>query len=61
MEMSKTSLDDTKVNLTNYLSNLKDIDITEMSTELYNAMYSYQASMSLISQVYQTGTLLDYI
>ena len=61
MEMSKTSLDDTKVNLTSYLSNLKDIDITEMSTELYNAMYAYQASMSLMSQVYETGTLLNYI
>ena len=61
MEMTKTSLDDTQVNLTNYLSNLKDVDITEMSTDLYNAMYAYQASMSLISQVYQTGTLLDYI
>lgn len=61
MEMSKTSLDNTKVNLTSYLSNLKDVDITEMSTQLYNAMYAYQASMSLISQVYQTGTLMDYI
>ena len=61
MEMSKNSLDGTKVNLTEYMSDLKDIDITEMSTQLYNAMYAYQASMSLISQVYQTGTLLDYI
>lgn len=61
MEMTKTSLDNTKVNLTSYLSNLKDVDITELSTELYNAMYAYQASMSLISQVYQTGTLMDYI
>ena len=61
MEMSKTSLDNTKVNLTEYMSSLKDIDLTEMSTELYNAMYAYQASMSLIQQVYQTGTLLNYI
>ena len=61
MEMTKTSLDNTKVNLTDYMSDLKDIDITEMSTQLYNAMYAYQASMSLIQQVYQTGTLLDYI
>ena len=61
MEMSKNSLDGTKVNLTEYMSDLKDIDITEMSTQLYNAMYAYQASMSLISQVYQTGTLLNYI
>ncbi len=61
MDMSKTSLDNTKVNLTSYLSNLKDIDITEAATEMYNAMYAYQASMSLLSQVYQTGTLLNYI
>ena len=61
MDMSKTSLDSTKVNLTSYLSNLKDIDITEAATEMYNAMYAYQASMSLLSQVYQTGTLLNYI
>jgi len=61
MEMSKNSLDSTKVNLTDYMSNLRDIDLTEMSTQLYNAMYAYQASMSLISQVYQTGTLLNYI
>ncbi len=61
MEMTKTSHDGTKLNLTNYMSNLKDIDISEMSTELYNAMYAYQASMSLMSQVYETGTLLNYI
>ncbi len=61
MEMAKTSLDATEVNLTSVLSNLKDIDITEISTELYSAMYAYQASMSLLSQVYQTGTLLNYL
>ncbi len=61
MEMAKTSLDATEVNLTSALSNLKDIDITEISTDLYSAMYAYQASMSLLSQVYQTGTLLNYL
>ncbi len=61
MEMAKTSLDATEVNLTSVLSNLKDIDITEVSTDLYSAMYAYQASMSLLSQVYQTGTLLNYL
>lgn len=61
MEMTKTAHDNTKLNLTNYMSNLKDIDMTEMSTQLYNAMYAYQASMSLMSQVYETGTLLNYI
>ena len=61
MEMTETAHDSTKLNLTSYMSSLKDIDMAEMSTELYNAMYAYQASMSLMSQVYQTGTLLNYI
>ncbi len=61
MEMSKTSLDNTEVNLTSALSELQDIDITELSTELYSSMYAYQASLSLLSMVYQTGTLLDYL
>ena len=49
MEMSTSTLETNGDNLTAYLSQIKDIDITTAITEWMQAQYAYQASLQVTS------------
>ena len=44
LDMSESSLTGSKNDLTEFISDIKDVDITQAITEWYNAQYAYQAS-----------------
>jgi len=50
LEMTGNTLDTNELKLTEYLSNLKDLDYSTAITDWMNAQYAYQASLSAMSQ-----------
>ena len=60
LEMSSTTLETNNTNLTAYLSDLKDTDLTTAITEWMQAQYAYQASMQ-VSASSMGMSLLNYL
>ena len=60
LEMTANTLDTSKLNLTEYLSGIKDLDFTTAITDWMNAQYAYEASLKAMSQTMNTS-LLNYM
>jgi len=60
MDLTKTSLTDTQTNLTNYISGLRDTDVTEIMSKWYSEQSAYQASMKAATSI-MSMSLLDYM
>lgn len=60
LEMSEKSLTSTKDNLTEYVSGIRDLDITEAVSQWYQSQYAYQASMQASTSI-MSMSLLNYI
>ena len=60
LEMTSSTLETNNENLTAYLSNLKDVDLTTAITNWMQAQYAYQASMQITSAS-MNMSLLNYM
>ena len=60
LEMTSSTLETNNENLTTYLSNLKDVDLTTAITNWMQAQYAYQASMQVTSAS-MNMSLLNYM
>ena len=60
LEMTSSTLETNNENLTAYLSNLKDVDLTTAITNWMQAQYAYQASMQVTSAS-MNMSLLNYM
>ena len=60
LEMTTSTLETNNENLTSYLSELKDIDLTTAVTEWMQAQYAYQASLQ-VSSASMGMSLLNYL
>lgn len=60
LDMSQTSLNYNKTNLTEKISNMEDVDLAEAVTNWYTSQYSYQASMQVFS-AFNSMSLLNYM
>ena len=60
LEMTSSTLETNNENLTTYLSNLKDVDLTTAITNWMQAQYAYQASMQITSAS-MNMSLLNYM
>ena len=60
LEMTSSNLETNNENLTAYLSNLKDVDLTTAITNWMQAQYAYQASMQVTSAS-MNMSLLNYM
>lgn len=60
LEMTASTLETNDMNLTSYLSQLKDIDWASAVTEWMNAQYAYQASLQVSSST-MGMSLLNYL
>ena len=60
LEMTSSTLETHNENLTAYLSNLKDVDLTTAVTNWMQAQYAYQASMQVTSAS-MNMSLLNYM
>ncbi len=60
LDMTTSTLETNNQNLTNYLSNVNEIDYAEAVTQWMNAQYAYQASMQIASAS-MNMSLLNYI
>lgn len=60
LDMSQTSLNNNKSNLTEKISNMEDVDLAEAVTNWYTSQYSYQASMQVFS-AFNSMSLLNYM
>lgn len=60
LEMTASTLETNDMNLTSYLSQLKDVDLTTAITDWLNAQYAYQASLQVSSSA-MNMSLLNYM
>ena len=60
LEMTTSTLDTNNTNLTAYLSEIRDVDITTAITDWYMAQYAYQASLQ-VSSASMGMSLLNYL
>lgn len=60
LEMSNSTLETNNMNLTSYLSSLKDVDIAEAVSNWLQAQYAYQASLQ-VSSASMNMSLLNYL
>ena len=60
LEMTTSTLDTNNTNLTAYLSEIQDVDITTAITDWYMAQYAYQASLQ-VSSASMGMSLLNYL
>jgi len=60
LEMSEQSLTSTKDNLTEYVSGIRDLDMTEAVSVWYQSQYAYQASMQASTSI-MSMSLLNYL
>ena len=60
LEMTTSTLDTNNENLTSYLSEIRDVDLTEAITDWYMAQYAYQASLQVTSAS-MGMSLLNYL
>lgn len=60
MEMTNSTLETNNLNLTSYLSSIKDVDIAEAVTNWLQAQYAYQASLQVSSSA-MNMSLLNYL
>ena len=60
MEMTSSTLETSGENLTGYLSQLQDIDLSQAITDWYMAQYAYQASLQVSAQSLNMS-LLNYM
>ena len=60
LEMTTSTLDTNNENLTAYLSEIRDVDLTEAITDWYMAQYAYQASLQ-VSSASMGMSLLNYL
>lgn len=60
LDMSQASLNNNKTNLTEKISNMEDVDLSEAVTNWYTSQYSYQASMQVFS-AFNSMSLLNYM
>ena len=60
LEMTTSTLDTNNTNLTAYLSEIRDVDLTTAITDWYMAQYAYQASLQ-VSSASMGMSLLNYL
>ncbi len=60
LEMTTSTLDTNNTNLTAYLSEIQDVDLTTAITDWYMAQYAYQASLQ-VSSASMGMSLLNYL
>ncbi|MBQ6515675.1 flagellar hook-associated protein FlgL [bacterium] len=60
LEMTNNTLENNELQLTEYLSGIKDLDFTSAITDWMNAQYAYEASLKAMSQSMNTS-LLNYM
>lgn len=60
LEMTTSTLDTNNTNLTSYLSEIQDVDLTTAITDWYMAQYAYQASLQ-VSSASMGMSLLNYL
>lgn len=60
-DMTKTSIETSIVQLKSFKSEMEDIDLAEVLTNLSNQETALKATMAVASQSMQSATLLDYI
>ena len=60
LEMTTSTLDTNTTNLTSYLSEIRDVDLSTAITEWFQAQYAYQASMQVTSAS-MGMSLLNYL
>ena len=60
LEMTSSTLETNNINLTSYLSEIKDIDLTTAITDWMQAQYAYQASLQVTSAS-MGMSLLNYL
>ena len=60
LEMTESTLETNNTNLTSYLSEIQDVDLTTAVTEWYQAQYAYQASLQITSAS-MGMSLLNYL
>ena len=57
LEMTQNTLETNELKLTEYLSDLKDLDFSTAITDWMNAQYAYQASLKAMSESMNTSLL----
>ena len=60
LEMTTSTLDTNNMNLTSYLSEIRDVDLTTAITDWFQAQYAYQASLQ-VSSASMGMSLLNYL
>lgn len=60
LDMSTESLSTSKLNLTEYISGIQDLDITEAISQWYTTQTAYQASMQVSTSI-MSMSLLNYM
>ena len=60
LDMTSNTIETNELQLTEYLSNLKDLDFSSAITDWMSAQYAYQASLSAMSQS-MNMSLLNYM
>ena len=60
LDMSTEALTSSKNNLTEYISGIQDLDVTEAVSQWYTSQYAYQASMQAATSI-MSMSLLNYM
>ena len=61
MDMTSDTISNTITNLKSYRSDLQDVDLTEVMTELATTQNALEATYSITAQMLSSTSLLDYL
>lgn len=60
LDMSEQALADSELNLESFISDIRDVDVTQAISDWYQTQYAYQASMQASTSI-MSMSLLNYI